>query len=265
MGSIAGGETVVIVTDNFRGDFKKDTPVVLFGGDPALNVTPLSADIVSAVTPPHPTPESVDVQVESADGSRIAPLAGGFSYGHTVELFGKTVTIPSARVVYVIKRAGSMGWGYGCPWDCPPINRWQIAVDATIDSIRRLPDQVRFNVVTYACDRDAWSSRSRYATSADKAEAEAWLQSHFPWGGSGTGPGVSLALQEKENLTLLFTTEGHPNCGATGTSGHLSMILSENTQGAAIHTFGIRTSGIFRAFLQDMAAQTGGTYTAIVQ
>ena len=71
------------------------------------------------------------------------------------------------------------------------------------------------------------------------------------------------SLQESANLTILLTSDGNPNCGAAGTSGHLTMILNANTQGAAIHTFGIQAGGIFRQFLIDVAAQTGGTYTDV--
>ena len=71
---------------------------------------------------------------------------------------------------------------------------------------------------------------------------------------------TALALAEKSNMTVVLLTDGAPNCGANGASGHRRMISSANTQGASINVFGIAASGSYRAFCQGVAGDSGGSY-----
>ena len=75
---------------------------------------------------------------------------------------------------------------------------------------------------------------------------------------------MATALQEQGNRTVMLLTDGNPNCGASGTLGHLGLTLSANTQEAVVHTFGLGPTGRFRDFLVEMAILTGGTYTDVV-
>ena len=266
-GGTAGGDAVIVVTENFRDDFTVDLPDVFFGADPSTAVNPLTPGIVSVITPPHPTVEVVDVRVESTGIQEGATLTSAFGYGPSVGFFGQSLPIPAGRVIYVLDRGGSMAYEAGTYIDRfgnqVSGTRWDRATDAAIASIQALPDTVLFNVVTYACNRDKFRPSTVLATPANKAAAEAWILGHFPWGGSGAGPAGAEALLEKANRTVLFATDGQPNCGATGTTGHLNLILAENTQGANVHTFGIGDYGVFEQFLKDIASQTGGTYTHV--
>ena len=266
-GGTAGGDAVIVVTENFQDDFTVDIPDVFFGADPSTDVNPLTPGIVSVITPPHPTEEVVDVRVESTGILQAATLTGAFGYGPSVAFFDQVIPTSAGRIVYVLKRAGTMAYAAGTYVDrfgnTVTGSRWDRTVDAAAASIQALPDTVLFNVITYACNRDKFQASAVLATPANKVAVEGWLLGHFPWGGSGTGPAVAEALKDKANLTVVLATDGEPNCGATGTSGHLNLILAENTQGANVHTFGIDDWGIFEDFLKDIASQTGGTYTHI--
>ena len=211
--------------------------------------------------------ESVVYRGESGSPPILEPVIrvvpGCLGPSGTFAYFGETFPIPSCSVVYVLDRSGSMSYQFGPYVDrfgnTVTTTRWDFVTDRTISSFQALPETARFNVITYACNRDKFRVSTVLATPSNKATAEVWLLGHFPWGGTGTGPAGVEALLEKDNRTVLLVSNGQPNCGATGTTGHLNMILAENTQGAAIHTFGIDPYGVFQ-FLRDLAAATGGIY-----
>ena len=264
----SGVDPVVLETAHFVDDFTMVAPEVLFGLDPVLSVTALTSDTV-AVTIPLRTPGAVDVWVRSTGTVEYAVVLKGFTYesDSTVNFFGQILPIPAGRVIYVLKRSGGMDGSAGTFTDRfgnqVSGTRWDRAADATIASIQALPDWVRFNVITYACEWAKFSTTSVRAQPAIKAAAEVWILGHLPFGGSGMGMACAEALQERRNATLLLATDGQANCGATGTAGHLNMILNENTQSARIHTFGIGDFGVWQQLLDDIATQTGGTYTHI--
>jgi hypothetical protein len=268
-GGIVGGATIRIITENFRDDFTVDPPRVFFGPYSAVSVTPIGAKEVEAETPAVPAPEVVDIFVLGTGVSDLASLPDAFTYvDATTVVFGRPIPLPSARVVYCLDRGGRMAESGGAWVDrfgnTVTGTRWERAMDGVLASLDGLPDAVQFTVYSFACNRDSFSPVTVPATTANKAAAESWIQGHFAWGGSGDGPGVAAALRVEDSLTVLFPTDGQPDCGATGTTGHLAVILDANTQGANVHTFGIGAQGQFEQFLRDIADRTGGTYTLVV-
>jgi hypothetical protein len=127
-------------------------------------------------------------------------------------------------------------------------------------SIQGLSDNFMFNIVSYDCATTTWQGQMQAATDANKNAATAWVNALLPRGATGTGPAVSLALSERENMAVVLLTDGAPNCGASGVDGHRNMIASANTQGATINVFGIAATGRYRAFCQGVAADSGGSY-----
>ncbi|MCZ6690775.1 MAG: IPT/TIG domain-containing protein [Planctomycetota bacterium] len=78
-GDISGGEVVTIDAACFQDDFTQNPPRVFFGTDLAA-VTPVDRDTVTVITPPHLTPEAVDVDVRSTGTVQFAYLPQGFTY-----------------------------------------------------------------------------------------------------------------------------------------------------------------------------------------
>lgn len=268
VGGIPGGNLIRITTLDFQDDFTTDLPLVWFGPNPAVSVTATGPDEVVAETPAVAFPMVINVQVVSTGVVQGATLTDAFTYSDSfTRIFGQEIFLPSNSVVYVVKRSGAMAYPGGTWVDrfgnTVSGTRWDRGVDGVLASLGGLSTAIDFNIVTYACDRDKLSPAMVPATAANKADAEAWLAGHFPWGGSGDGPGGAEALNERQNLTVMLYSNGQPNCGASGTLGHTSMIVSNNLQGANVHTFGIADSGIFQQFLMEIASQTGGTYTQV--
>ncbi|MCZ6691499.1 MAG: IPT/TIG domain-containing protein [Planctomycetota bacterium] len=259
------GDAVYIEGSNF--DPEPRSNVVQFNGV-AAEVAAGSSDWLLASVPFTSTgPLTVGVGGQASNGMTFT-ITGLSAGALTADFFGQSVAIPSDRVTYLIDASGTMAWTFGAYTDRfgTPVTgtRLDLIKDRVISSIQGLPSTARFNVIAFDCATYAWSGVTLDANTANKTGAEAWVDALVPLGGTGTGPAVSLALEERENRTILIASDGQASCGPTGVEGHLCEALAANEQGAVIHTFAIDTFGEFQQFLHDLAALTGGTSTDIV-
>lgn len=179
-------------------------------------------------------------------------------------LYDEDLPTETDSLIYVIDISGSMDWGNssytgldGNPTSGTKLDRAKVEL---IRSVGQLTDDFEFNVVAYDCNMRRWAPARQKADAGNKTSAAQWVGGLSAGGATGTGPATALALGDKENYTVILLSDGAPNCGASGTSGHLSMIAGANTQGATIHTFGIAATGQFEAFLRTIADTTGGRY-----
>jgi hypothetical protein len=183
------------------------------------------------------------------------------------DLYDEDLPTETDSIIYVIDISGSMDWGTssytgldGNPTTGTLLDRAKVEV---IRSINQLTEDWEFNMIAFDCYMRRWRGARAKATAANKAQAIQWVGSLRAEGATGTGPAGSLGLSDKDNKTVAILTDGAPNCGASGFSGHLNMICSANTQGAKVHTFGIGAYGSFEQFLRDVASRNNGRYYPI--
>ena len=120
------------------------------------------------------------------------------------------------------------------------------------------------------CAFSCWDSKQR-ATADNKAAALGWVSAIQPDGWTNTGLAVATALADKGNTTVVLLSDGAPNfldCTlsyAATADEHRQLISSTNTQGARINCFGIGISSdpSARSFMQQVAADSGGSYTDV--
>lgn len=167
--------------------------------------------------------------------------------------FGEEIESESDTIIYVIDTSGSMRRGQSP-------DRIERAITETVKSIRGLPSSFRFNVISYSCTIPKLWPSLRRADEANKAEAIAYVEGLYAHSGTATGPAVASALSDREVQSVVLLTDGAPNCGAVGVSGHRSMIQNANVQRAVINVFGIDASGDYRKFCMDVAGDSGGSY-----
>ena len=184
--------------------------------------------------------------------------------GDAPTFYGEEIPSENDTIFYVIDRSGSMSWGYGSYVGMdgsvksgPKMDRAKAEI---IRSILGLSQNFKFNIVAFDCATQLWRNGLSPADDANKQAAIAWVQNLVPFGATATGPAAALALGDKENMSVVLLTDGAPNCGANGFSGHRTMISSNNSQGARINVFGIGASGEYRTFCQGVAADSGGGY-----
>ncbi|GIW72374.1 MAG: hypothetical protein KatS3mg102_1916 [Planctomycetota bacterium] len=184
-----------------------------------------------------------------------------------VTFYDEDVPTRGDSLYFVIDISGSMSWGTysytGLDGNTTTGNRLDRAKVELVRAISALTEDFHFNVVAYHCSSSRWRPQRVQATPENKASASAWVNALEATGATGTGPAVALALSDKENFTVVLLSDGAPNCGASGFSGHLNMINSANTQGAVINTFGIGAYGEFENFLRQVAEMNGGTYVPV--
>lgn len=181
--------------------------------------------------------------------------------------FGEEIDSENDTIVYVLDISGSMGWDTqsyttadGTQASGPRIDRAKAELTR---SIRGLSENFRFNVLAYDCGTRHWQPSLQDATSANKASAIGWVRGHRPTGATGTGPAGAAALSDKDNMAVVLLTDGAPNCGANGASGHERMITRANTQRASVNVFGIAASGSYRSFCQSVAVNNFGSYVDV--
>lgn len=78
-GPLSGGTVIIVVTDDFKDDFRVALPEVRVGGIDATGEAELGAETVTVVTPLRVAPDKVDVEVLAQNG-QSAILTDAFEY-----------------------------------------------------------------------------------------------------------------------------------------------------------------------------------------
>ena len=182
--------------------------------------------------------------------------------------FGEEIECEADRLVYVIDVSGSMGahvippggrYGDGTVYP----TRLDGAKRELTRSIRGLTPSIQFDCVQFDCSTSWLWPKLRAASPENKALACAWVERLVRLGTTGTARGMALGLGlDRACLSVVLLTDGAPNCGLQDNTpdGHRTAINAYNTQRAMINVFGIAASGPMRAFCQQVAADSGGSY-----
>ncbi|MCZ6691709.1 MAG: VWA domain-containing protein [Planctomycetota bacterium] len=177
------------------------------------------------------------------------------------------------KIVWCLDRSGSMSYNGGTftgPDGNPMTgSRWDRCKAEASIALSQLTPEWEFGVLTYACNRDKYKPDLVPAEASEVSGAIAWLNGHFPWGGTGTGPAQAEAFHHADggtvegSATCWLRSEGQPNCGAQGTTGHKAIALAANGTGHVLNTVGIADTGRFAAFMRELAEATGGVYVHV--
>lgn len=180
---------------------------------------------------------------------------------------GEPIPSENSTIFYVIDESCSMGWDNRSYVDdegnTRSGNRMARAKSELRKSVRALPRSFKFNIIAYGCSIKRHRGAMVEATPNNKNAAVGWINGLNPNDGTMTGPATAAALADKNNMSVVLLTDGSPNCGASGTSGHRNVINAANTQNAVITVFGIGATGSLRSFCQQVASDNGGTYVDV--
>lgn len=167
----------------------------------------------------------------------------------TFTFFGEEISMEQDSVIFVADRSASMIHE----------GRMLRAKEELTRSIQGLSENISFNIIFFDCTMMQFKPQVVEANEENKAHAVAWVNSILLGGGTGSGPAVAMALNDKENMLVVLLTDGQPTCGFN-TEEHLQLIKAANTQGARIDVFGISAYGEYRAWCQKVASKNGGNY-----
>ncbi len=181
-------------------------------------------------------------------------------------IYGEEIDTTNNTIFYVIDISCSMDWDNqsyttldGRRANGPRIDRAKAELQRSISG---LPQNFKFNIVAFSCSTRTWQRQMQEATDANKQSAMGWVRGLQPTDATGTGPGTCLALADRNNMTVVLLTDGAPNCGTyeQTEASHRNMIRNGNSQHATINVFGIAAYGSYRAFCQNVASDSGGSY-----
>ena len=181
------------------------------------------------------------------------------------EFYGEPIPSENNTIAFVIDRSCSMAISNNWINDDGTIvygkriDRAKVELKKCISS---LPKTFKFNIFAYDCTIYRWRPKLTRATMQNKMSAFAWSDAHvFASGGTGTGPAVVTALQDRDTRSIILLTDGAPGCGGSSVQSHRWMIKTGNTQNAKIDVFGIDVSYyVFKSFCQGIASDNNGVY-----
>lgn len=254
-------------------------------GNPIGGTTP-GSNTPSTGSTPNPGPialrpdmdPSLDLPVDpksmAPDKPPVPPIPVAPPPPPPPTIYGHDLKDENGTIFYVIDVSGSMSWDMGqyttSDGKTATGNRLDRAKAALVGSIRSLPQNFKFDIDSFDCSVYCWKFQLMQATDANKQQAIEWVMALQPLGGTGTGPAMFEALQIRECKLYVLLTDGASNCGAGDDSGsyacmeaHREMIKSGNLQLAVINVFGIAATGDFKQFCQNVASDSGGTYTDV--
>lgn len=166
--------------------------------------------------------------------------------------YGEEIDLEGDALVYVVDRSGSMRLDERLEKAKRELSR---SVEGLADNMRF--EMYKFSTLVYPC----FGGNLMPADDGNKAVAQGWIKGLVASGGTLTGEAMSVALlAHRDCLNYVLLSDGAPS---TGTQKAQDMIKDNNRQGAVIDTFGIAAYGAFRAFLQAVARESGGSYVDV--
>ena len=180
------------------------------------------------------------------------------------DFYGEPLVSENSTLCYVVDVSCSMGWDTKTYVDEEGNTKWGNRLTRAKCELRKsissLPKNFKFNIVDYSCTLRKWSSILKEANEPNKLAATGYVNSLYPNGGTGTGPAVVLALQDKEVKKIVLLTDGAPGCGGSTPNVHRAMIKTHNTQGASVDVFGIGAYSTYKQFCQNVANDNNGAF-----
>ncbi|MBI2923196.1 MAG: HEAT repeat domain-containing protein, partial [Planctomycetes bacterium] len=171
------------------------------------------------------------------------PAAAPAGVGMT-EVSYHDIPVVSKRLVFVLDVSSSMAEAMSAgtrsgPEGGPAGNtrldfcKWELA-----KTIRKLPKDVRFNIVTFGSDVHPWKDGLAAASPAARADALAFVEKQAPAGATNLYDALQRAFQDREADTFYVLSDGQPTDGAiTNSVELLAWVRRTNAaRGVVIHT-----------------------------
>jgi hypothetical protein len=206
---------------------------------------------------------------EQSKDFRLAPV----QRKNMPTFFGTTVT--SKRVIFIIDVSGSMNEEYkkksegvvtGLPGEETPqerkITKIEMAKKELIGAVEKLERDVKFNIIFYNHQFNAWKEQIIDATYNNKQMAIQFVRQFKAEGRTNIYDTVEFALNDKEVNTIYLLSDGLPNEGKYTEPSVIIEKLTElnKTKRVTINTFGFGLIRKGREFLKGLAEKNGGSF-----
>jgi hypothetical protein len=130
-----------------------------------------------------------------------------------------------------------------------------------------LPEDARFNLVTYSTQVQKWKSGLTKASDAYREAALKFVKDMKPLGQTNTYGALETAFDDRSVDTIYFLSDGNPTTGTSIDHSEILAAVKRWNQGrnVIIHTIGLLVGKYgnedhsrLKKFLQDLASQNGG-------
>lgn len=165
------------------------------------------------------------------------------------------------RVVFILDTSSSMQEGNSVR------NKMLDAKQALIDTLKRLPADVSFNIVIFNTNVGTWKNAPLMATEANKNAAIEFVQSLAAKGRTNSYEALLTGFRADRNVeTIFFVSDGAPSAGTIQEPPAILEAVRKinRVQRAAIYTIGVfggaPEPGIFEQFMQRLADENEGKY-----
>jgi|GEM_PF-794122 len=165
------------------------------------------------------------------------------------------------RVIFVLDTSSSMLEGTSVR------NKLVDAKQALIDTLKRLPAEVSFNIIIFNTNVGAWKNAPLPANEANKNTAIEFVQGLVARGATNSHDALLTAFRTDRNVeTIYFVSDGAPSAGPIqDPAAILEKIRKINrVQRTAIYTIGVfggaPEPGVFEQFMQRLADENEGKY-----
>jgi HEAT repeat protein/Mg-chelatase subunit ChlD len=163
--------------------------------------------------------------------------------------------IESERVCFVFDLSGSMSYK-----TADGRVRIDVAREELASALEAIADGSLVNVILFAAEPAQWKRGAQPLDAKGREQIMAFTKRAAANGGTDLHEALALAYEDPELDTIYLLTDGPPSEGVTVASSQVLLEIARwnATQRATIHTI---TVGGPSRLLQDIATQTGGTYT----
>jgi HEAT repeat protein len=188
--------------------------------------------------------------------------------GGTTEVAYHDIPVVSRRIVFLLDVSASMAEAMDAsrvasgPDGGPSGNtrldfcKWELQ-----KTIRRLPKDTKFNVVTFETGTHPWRPALATATGPAKAEAEGFVERQQPVGSTNLFDALELAFRDPEADTFYVLSDGQPTKGGlTNSAEILDRVRRRNAvRQVTIHTISAgELTAVTDNLLKKLAEQNGG-------
>jgi len=179
--------------------------------------------------------------------------------------------IKAKSAIFLIDTSGSMHTEFSS--ECGSrFNRLEYVVHDLHKILHhRVPPEFRFNIFSFSSDLYKWKRTMQFASRANLKEAEHYLDTLEPEGGTNTHDALRAALAEPDVEVIYLLSDGEPTSGITSFDGIVSDVCKYNAMRATpaqIHTVAFLMGHHGddprpRRLMAAIAASTGGVFRCV--
>lgn len=160
-----------------------------------------------------------------------------------------TNRIDGGRIVFMLDSSGSMKG-----------ERWDKMVRNMVTIIRRMDKGADFNIILFGSEADLFKPDLIEANEDGKLEAEKWLTSRYPEGGTNLLAAIQAAAPMKKAAVYAILSDGYPSGKASDIADKIKANSKKNDLDIKVYGVSYESSSKGQEFLKGLSKAFNGRY-----